>query len=110
MAVIKVPYTYREFPHFPLATFVDKHTHKPSSCMLLTALIFVIAMLIGILLYNVSNHGEGILGVIANILLVVNLIWLIFGIFIIPKLSDHFDWAGKIAKKQMEKRLGNQQH
>ena len=103
MAVIKVPYTYREFRFSPRATFVDKHTHKPSSCALIAFVTGVAMMLIACLLFNASNSGEGIVGTISYILLLVGFFWFIFGSLIIPKLSDHFDWAGKMAKKDMEK-------
>ena len=93
-------YYYRNFPDAPLATFVDKHTHKPSSCFFLSLAVALLLCLLLVPLSRAVPGGSTASGVLGLVMIVLFLGVAISGRFLIPRLSDRFDWAGKIARKQ----------
>lgn len=111
MATIKVPYSYRQFKNSQLATKVDKYTHHPTIC-------FWLCFLTGGLLFA---GGCGLLALASNfefrsfpwyvviapalIFAAVGFLWMFFGSLLVPFLSTRFDWAGKIARREMIKKL-----
>ncbi|MDY4008958.1 MAG: hypothetical protein SOY94_08915 [Candidatus Limiplasma sp.] len=103
---VKIPYKYTKFRNCPRATFVSKHTHKPTSCFLLAVIASVVPLALGVVLYNANGHSSaGFVGGVSTVLLLVGFfIFLIGGIFI-PKLSDRFEWAQKVAAKEIAKKL-----
>ena len=91
---------YRTFPDAPLASFVDEHTHKPASCFFLG---MAAAMLLCLLLVPLSRAVPGGTTASGAPGLVMILLFpgvAIGGRFLVARLSDRFDWAGKIARKQ----------
>ncbi len=102
MATFRVTYTYRKFADCPLATFVDKYTHHPLVASFLGMLLGFLLMLLGVPFYNAS-HGNGFLAVVSYVFILIGFIVFLLGGWIISKLSDKMDWAGKIAAKQREK-------
>ena len=100
MPFIYPPYEYRTFKGAPIATFVDKHTHSILGRIVLTLLLCTVPAAPGILLYH-YGHGEGFMSILSQILFWVMGVWFYAGCFIIPKLADRFDWAGKIAEWEL---------
>ena len=100
MATIKIPYTYKEYPYSKKATFISKHTHKPTSCFIISTLLLIIPAVLGVVIYNTTGREiDSVGGVISSIILVPTLVAYFVLPMLIPKLSDHFDWAGKVAAK-----------
>ena len=97
MLIIRTPYHYREFKHSRLATFVDKHTHKPTSRLLLAFLTSIGVMYLGDCVRDVGGR-DGALNTLGMAIMILGGIWLYLGGFLIPKLADRYDWAGKIAE------------
>ena len=103
MATIKVPYTYKEYPYSKKATFISKHTHKPDSCFLISTILLIIPGALGIIIYNATGQEiESVGGAIASVILLLTFVAFIVLPMLIPKISDHFDWAGKIAQKDLQ--------
>lgn len=101
MTTIKVPYTYKEYPYSKKATFISKHTHKPTSCFLISTLLLIIPAALGAVIFNTTGGEiESVGGVISSIILVPTIVAYFVLPMLIPKLSDHFDWAGKVAAKE----------
>ena len=98
MPVIRTPYRYRVFKHSRLATFVDRHTHKPTSRILLALLTSFGVLWLGDLLRQAGGQ-QGVLNSIGIAVMVLGGVWFYLGGFVIPKLADHFDWAGRIAER-----------
>ena len=96
------PYEYRRFKNAPIATFVDKCTHQPASRILLTLLLCTVPASPVTLLYLFSD-GSDFMSTLSKILFVVMGIWFYAGCFIIPKLADRHDWAGKIAEWELDR-------
>lgn len=83
-----------------MAAFVDKRTHKPSSCFFLSLVAAVLLCRILVSLSRALPGGSTASGVLGPVMVVLFLGVTIGGRFLIPRLSDRFDWAGKIARKQ----------
>ena len=96
-------YEYRTFKGAPIATFVDKHTHSILGRIVLTLLLCTVPAAPATLLYLFAD-GSAFMSILSQILFVVSGIWFYAGCFIIPKLADRFDWAGKIAEWERERK------
>ena len=100
MATIKVPYTYKSYPYSKKATFISKHTHKPDSCFLISTILLIIPGALGVIIYNATGQEiESVGGAIASVILLLTMVAFIVLPLLIPKISDHFDFAGKVAAK-----------
>lgn len=105
MATIKIPYSYKQYKDAPLATFVDKHTHKPSSCSFIAMTLGLLIMLAGAGLYNAGGQVfESVSGAIGGVFILFGMIFFILGGMLIPKLSDKFKWSEKIALRTYKKK------
>ena len=99
-----IKYSYKEYIGCPKATFVDKHTHKPSSCFLIGFSLFLIIILVMIIIRNCTSEStqkqlDDVYEIVFFILLVTTLIFSSF----LPLLSTKLKWADKIAEKELEK-------
>lgn len=96
-------YGYRQFKNSKLATFVDKHTHNPISCTLLGYLVLMLISAPLVFLVRLFPRDSALSAVFGLVMIVLVFAVPFAGGRLIPKLSDHFDWAGKIALAQMKK-------
>lgn len=105
---VKVPfqYQYREFKNSKLATFVDKHTHKPSSRAMLWGFTILLEIVVLTPLQPFIPSDVRTSGIFGFLLFLLGGVVPFVGIvLLLPKLSDHFDWAGKIARAKAKKDL-----
>ncbi|MCI5957446.1 MAG: hypothetical protein MRZ54_10720 [Clostridiales bacterium] len=102
----KIPYRYTKFENCPRATFVSKHTHKPTSCFIIAVIVSVVPLALSILLYNANGHSsDGFAGVASTVLMLLGFFIFFIGGMFIPKLSDRFEWAEKVARKEIAKKV-----
>ncbi len=103
---VKIPYRYTKFQDCPKATFVSKHTHKPTSCFIIAVIVSAVPLALAVVMYNGNGHSsDGFVGMASTVLMLLGFfIFLIGGIFI-PKLSDRFEWAEKVARKEIAKKV-----
>ena len=104
MAIIKIPYRYKNYPDCPKATKVDKFLHNPGAAMFTSIFLCFAVILVGAGFYNL-NRDNAILTGIGTVFFILSFVILFGGAYLIPWLADKLHIADRVYEKETGKKI-----
>jgi len=102
MARYTYTYKYQNYPDCPEATKLSKFFCSPKHGGYIGAVLGMVLMGLGALVYNANNHE---LGVIDTILMLFGFIFFLGGAFLVPWLFRLFKISDRVYEKKTGKKI-----